>query len=92
MCLTLSSRGRYSWERVHDDEGRLYYANFETGQSSWEPPRAPRTGAQSAWESGAHGSSERASSGDPKVPAFLVEIVDFLTCAKARKGSKNKRR
>ena len=27
-----------AWSAFYDDEGRLYYHNSETGESSWEPP------------------------------------------------------
>ena len=29
------------FEIVHTDDGRLYYANYETRESSWEPPVGP---------------------------------------------------
>ena len=31
------------WEAVRDEHGQLYYANFETGESSWDAPvQGPR--------------------------------------------------
>ena len=75
-----------SWEVVHDEQGREYYANSETRESSWEKPRA----------AGAKASETEDDSWFLKpildqVKVFGTETFELFTCAKARKGGSSQR-
>lgn len=70
------------WERVVADDGRVYFWNYETDETSWELPRAPA--AVSRAESG---SSQPETPTKPSPSSSLVDKKRIFETQLSRSGS-----